>query len=108
MEDNSNNFSIPALPSSSWHLIELPIITLGTRMTLKGPMRLKRIEDLRSEGAEALESHHHRIARLSSSGMEVGESMVREFYVFDETHFAIEQRVSICMQADRGGNPYTG
>jgi hypothetical protein len=108
-DDNPNNFSIPALPSSSWHLIELPVITIGTRMASKGqgPMRLERIEELRKKGAEAFSSHHHRLAKLSSSGIAGGVSMVRDYYVFDETHFAIEQRISICMQAVGGGNTFT-
>ncbi|PGH34680.1 hypothetical protein GX50_02468 [[Emmonsia] crescens] len=97
-DDNSNNFSIPALPSSSWHLIELPLLTIGTRDIPKGPTRPDIIEDLRTKGSCALAEHHHRISRLSSSGMSVGDSLVRDFHVFDETHFAIEQRVSICMQ----------
>jgi hypothetical protein len=105
-DDNSNNFSIPALPSSSWHLIELPVITLGTRMAPKGLMHSDRIEELRRESAEALSSHHHRIAKLSSSGMATGKSMIREVYVFDETHFAIEQRVSIGMQAAENGSTF--
>lgn len=100
-DDNSNNFSLPALSSSSWHLIELPIMTIGKRTASQGLMRLQVIENLRKEGASALKDHHHRISRLSSSDMEVGESMIREFYVFDENHFVIEQRVSVCMQASR-------
>ena len=75
-------------------------------MAPKGPMRLDRIEELRKEGAEALKNHHFQIAKLSSSGMIVGESMVRDFYVFDETHFATEQRISICMQGDKSGNTF--
>ena len=35
-DDNSNDFSLPALPSASWHLIELPVITVGTRRAHKG------------------------------------------------------------------------
>lgn len=97
-DDNSNNFSIPALPSSSWHLIQLPVITIGTRDATKSPMKQEIIDKLRMEGANALAAHHHKIARWSGSGMNAGDSMVRQFYTFDETHFAIEQRISICMQ----------
>ncbi|KAL4939102.1 hypothetical protein BDV06DRAFT_199476 [Aspergillus oleicola] len=97
-DENSNNFSIPALPSSSWHLIQLPAITIGTRDTAKGPMRPEKIEQLRQEGRRAVEEHHHTLSRLSLSGMSTGDSILRDFYVFDETHFAIEQRISICMQ----------
>jgi hypothetical protein len=107
-DDPSSTFSTPALPSSSWHLIELPVMAIGTRMAPKGPVRLESIDGLRDEGAEALAAHHHRIARLSSSDMAVGESMYRQFYVFDETHFAVEQRISICMQPGENGGGYVG
>lgn len=97
-DDKSNNFSLPSLPSSSWHLIELPAITLGTRDVQTGTLRSDKIEKLRKEGAKELVDHHHCISKLSSSGMRPGEMMIRDFYVFDETHFAVEQRISICMQ----------
>jgi len=91
-DDNSNNFSIPALPSSSWHLIELPIMTIGTFKARDS------VEQMRAKGIAAVGRHHQAISKLALSGMSVGESMIRDFYVFDEAHFAIEQRISICMQ----------
>jgi hypothetical protein len=96
--ENSNNFSIPALPSSSWHLIQLPILTIGVKDSAKGSIDFDAIETLRKKGREAFSDHHHRITRLSSSGMTIGDSMVRDYLLFDNTHFAIEQRISICMQ----------
>jgi hypothetical protein len=106
-DNSSNNFSVPALPSSSWHLMELPLITLGTWVAPRRPMQLGGIEELERESAGALSSHHHEIAKLSSSGMTTGNSMMREIYIFDETHFAIEQRVSIAMQRDGDGSTFT-
>lgn len=97
-DDNSNTFSLPALPSSSWDMIQLPIITIGAKYTAKVSMNFDVIEGLRKKGREALAEHHHRITRLSSSGMTAGDSMIRDYLVFDETHFAIEQRISIFMQ----------
>jgi hypothetical protein len=105
-DDNSNNFSVPALPSSSWHLIELPVITLGTRRASKGATQLDKIEELRIESNVALSNHHHQISKLASSGMVTGKSMVRRVYVFDETHFAIEQQISIAMQVARDGSTF--
>jgi hypothetical protein len=96
--DNANNFSIPALPSSSGHLIELPIITIGKRTASTDALRADKIDELRSQGASALAAHHHQISKLASSKMKLGDSMVRDFHIFDEIHYAIEQRISICMQ----------
>ncbi|RKK89171.1 hypothetical protein BFJ68_g16776 [Fusarium oxysporum] len=95
---NSNSFSIPALPSSSGHLIELPIITIGKRMASPDAPRADKINELRSQGSSALAAHHHQISKLAFSKMNLGDSMVRNFHIFDEIHFAIEQRISICMQ----------
>ncbi|KAJ4308104.1 hypothetical protein N0V84_012299, partial [Fusarium piperis] len=96
--DNANNFSIPALPSSSGHLIELPIITIGKRTASTDALRADKIDELRSQGANALAAHHHQISKLASSKMKLGDSMVRDFHILDEIHYAIEQRISICMQ----------
>lgn len=108
-EGSSTTFSTPPLSSSSWHLIELPVISIGTRtVSESGPGRMEGVEQLRNQGAEALAAHHHRISRLSSLVMATGESMYRDFYVFDEMHFAVEQRISICLQPAEGGGPYSG
>lgn len=86
-------------------------MSIGARSMPETTSRLSadRIGTLRDEGAEALTNHHHRIlTRLASSDMSVGESMYREFYVFDDTYFAVEQRISICMQPGERGVPPAG
>ncbi|KAK5995286.1 hypothetical protein PT974_03687 [Cladobotryum mycophilum] len=98
-QDKSNNFSVPSLPSSSWHLMELPVTTLGSwESSPFGTLPSSWIEKARKDGKAALLEHHHRLSKLSDSEMVVGESMIRDHYVFDEIHFAIDQRISICMQ----------
>lgn len=58
-----DNFSAPALSSSSWNLIELPVITLGRRFAAyRVSMRAKEIEELRKGAAKAMECHHHEVA----------------------------------------------
>lgn len=105
--DSASAFSIPSLPSSSVHLIELPVFTIGKRTGSTSQLRVDRINQLRREGAISLSSHYHEISKLSSSQMQLGDSMVRNFYVFDETYFAIEQRISICLQRARGQKSFT-
>lgn len=108
-DDDANNFSMPPLPSSSWHLIELPIFTIGTcNKGFETEMDMMKLDALRKEGADALKDHHHRIAKLSSSGMSVGESMIRDFHVFDQKHFAVEQRISVCMQPNHDDKTFSG
>jgi hypothetical protein len=106
-DDNSNNFSVPPLPSTSWHLMALPVITIGTRRTQKGKTDLEKIANLRAQAANALKEHHHQVSKLASSGMSLGDSMIRDFHVFDETHFAVEQKISVCMQTNDDGNIFS-
>ncbi|EEU44958.1 uncharacterized protein NECHADRAFT_85226 [Fusarium vanettenii 77-13-4] len=107
VDDNASAFSIPSLPSSCVHLIELPVFTIGKRTGSTSQLRVDRIDQLRREGVISLSSHYHEISKLSSSQMQLGDSMVRNFYVFDETYFAIEQRISICLQRARGQKSFT-
>ncbi|KAI0396024.1 hypothetical protein F5Y17DRAFT_151626 [Xylariaceae sp. FL0594] len=107
-DDDASNFSIPPLPSSSWHLIELPIFTIGTRQKFyETDVDMTKLDPLRKEGVEALKDHHHHISKLSSSPMSIGESMIRDFHVFDQKHFAVEQRISVCMQPGDDGKTFT-
>lgn len=102
-DENFYNFSTPALPSTSWHLIELPVISLGTWLGQRGPIQQDKIEALRKYGKVSLADHHH---KLSTSCMALGDSIVRDYQVFDEAHWAIEQRISICMQAQERGKTF--
>lgn len=82
-------------------------MTLGTRSTAKTLSKADMVDQLRRSAQNAVAQHHHRISQLSSSGLSFGDSMIRNFYIFDETHWAIEQQVSICMQAQRSGKGFT-
>ncbi|KAI8659980.1 hypothetical protein NCS56_01216300 [Fusarium sp. Ph1] len=106
-DDSASNFSIPSLPSSSAHLIELPVIMIGKRTGSASQLRPERIDQLRSEGALSLSSHYHEISKLSSSQMGLGDSMIRNFYVFDEMYSAIEQRISICLKLAKSQKTFT-
>ncbi|KAL6895042.1 hypothetical protein GGI43DRAFT_411708 [Trichoderma evansii] len=102
-QDKSNNFSTPCLPSASWHLMELPVTTIGSRESpLKGMSPSAWTEDERKNGRCELERHHEKLLSLGSD-ISPGESMIRDYYVFDEIHFAIDQRISICMQQAEDG-----
>lgn len=102
-QDKSNNFSTPCLPSTSWHLMELPVTTIGSRESaLNGMSPSAWTEEERKKGRYALERHHEKLSSLSPD-IRPGESMIRDYYVFDEIHFAIDQRISICMQQAEDG-----
>ncbi|KAK1240210.1 hypothetical protein MKX08_007652 [Trichoderma sp. CBMAI-0020] len=102
-QDKLNNFSTPCLPSASWHLMELPMTIIGSRESaLHGMSPSAWIEKEREKSRYALERHHEKLSSLRSD-IGPGESMVRDYYVFDEVHFAIDQRISICMQQAEDG-----
>ncbi|PNP40643.1 hypothetical protein TGAMA5MH_07642 [Trichoderma gamsii] len=102
-QDKFNNFSTPCLPSASWHLMELPVTTLGSReSTFNGLSPSAWTEIERKMGKDALERHHEKLLSLNPA-LNLGESMIRDYYVFDEIHFAIDQRISICMQQAEDG-----
>ncbi|KAL6691223.1 hypothetical protein J3F84DRAFT_387148 [Trichoderma pleuroticola] len=99
--DSTIDFSIPSLPSSSWNLFQLPVTTLGSREhSPLGTLQSAWIEDARRKGKIELDNHHQRLSKLSDSEVSLGESITRNYYVFDNTHFAIDQRISICVQHD--------
>jgi hypothetical protein len=104
-QDKLNNFSTPCLPSASWHLMELPVTIIGSReSTLGGMSPSAWTEKERQRGRDALERHHEKLSRLNPA-LNLGESMIRDYYVFDEIHFAIDQRISICMQQAEDSRP---
>lgn len=94
---NSNNCVLPGLPSSSAQSVELPIITIGRRQ----PLSLKSIKSLREEGVINVHLHHHNIWTRGLSLMKAGQQMVREYYVFDQEHFVIEEQISVHIQVDK-------
>lgn len=94
--DGSNNFSTPSLPSASWHLIKLPMMTVGCRNMLAKKYRQSDIRHLRMEDTRDMENYLHKLNR--GSEINTGDAVIRQFWTIDETHFAIEQRVSICIQ----------
>lgn len=101
-EESPISFSIPSIPSSCCYLIDLPVITIGERddCTSSCTLHEAHIEALRREAAIALDAHRREIKYIDQNRPKMvdGQSMVRDYYVFDETHFAVEQRISICME----------
>lgn len=94
--ENLGNYSIPRLPSSSRQFIELPVITLGRRLSVPQDS----IRKLRERGRQRL-SQHHNILIAGGPSMKAGQQMVRDYYLLDEVNFAIEEQISIYIQVDK-------
>lgn len=60
----------------------------------------------RRECSTALKAYHSRISR--ELNIRVGSSVVRELRFFEDNHFAIEQRITICMRPQEGSKGWVG
>lgn len=94
-DDRTNTFCLPGLPSSSWHLMHLPVTSIGLKDSVKSRSTQEDIDGLRDDGAKSLARFHEKILRLE---LNTGDTLIRQFYNLDEMHCAVEQRISICMK----------
>jgi hypothetical protein len=95
-DDRRNKFSLPTLPSGGWNLLELPIISIGKREE-NYPFKVQdEIDTVRSESATAVRTYHNGLYDRDDGV--VGSSVARDLCVFDHALFAIEQKITICMQ----------
>ena len=101
--DRSNYFSVPSLPSNGWNIIDLSLITLGIRNSTTMIGQPFDLVAMRADcNAALLDGHNH---VLRGGHVPVGSTLIRNLNVLDETHFAIEQRISVYLhppENDRG------
>jgi hypothetical protein len=91
---NQNFYDLPGLPSSSHNILRLSVTSIGKRYgTTLG----------RDDAAQALATYFQ---ELGTDPNIVGESLVRNFSVYDDEHFSIEQDISICVV--RSGQGWLG
>jgi hypothetical protein len=101
--DRSNYLPVPSLPSNGWNIIDLSLITIGTRHSTSIEDEPFDLGTMRRESDIALKGGHWHVIR--GGHMPVGSTMIRHMSVLDETHFAIEQKISIYLhppENDRG------
>lgn len=104
-DETPRSFSLPSLPSSSSYLIELPVMTIGIDKSSK-VLQGKTIEKTREYVEKSLNDFRERVTKMNGRSMMDGESMIRDFYLFDGTHFAMEQRISICLEKSKDGKSF--
>ncbi|KAI1391551.1 uncharacterized protein F4822DRAFT_397070 [Hypoxylon trugodes] len=83
---------IPALPSNSQNIFHLNIMTVYKRHRA---LRWSQVDKLRKAEKKA-------VSKYQRSQSYVGDSIVRRVCIFDESEFAIEQDISICIVNQRG------
>ena len=92
-----NYFSALSLPSNPNYIIRLRYMTVGRRDEKGRPTCQSMVDSLRLEGIKHMDRYAHCVGRNIKSGTGVGDSIVRAYHVHDETHFSIEQDISIHM-----------
>jgi len=94
--DRTNNFSIPKFAAASWNVMKIPLMTIGSYDALNTSIGKNEMKGIRQECAKQMERYRCEINRNDSP--RVGNSVVRNYHVFDSTHFAVEQAIWICLQ----------
>ena len=97
-----NYFSLPSLPSVSGDIIRLRFITIG-QQEAQAQADQDAIEALRQAGTKSMTRYLHNLNLSIETDSGLGNSMVRVCSIFDQTHFAIEQNISICISRNNGG-----
>lgn len=91
-----NEFSLPVLPTVGWNILELPMVSIGARGALHAVEIQQNIAATRVSSAAAVRDHHNLL--YSQDDGQTGSSVARDLYVFDQNLFAIEQKITICLQ----------
>jgi hypothetical protein len=102
----SPDFSLPPLPSATFHMTRLRISTVASRMDNK-PVTNKRFQEdldkLREETKKCFHKYLETLRHGSKVDVSIGDSVVRAFSVLNHEYTAIEQDVSIYIeQLERG------
>lgn len=100
-----NYFPLPSLPSTSDNMIQLSYISIGQRENPGNKRTQKEIGLMRQAGMKAMNRYTHNLNISMEAESALGNSIVRNFDVHDETYFFIEQRISVYLS--RGGHSRT-
>lgn len=78
--------------------MQLPIYTLKIRHDHNHSNTPIDLNTRRTKARDALSAHHRQLRIPNVHDSRLGKSIVRDYHVLDESHFVIEQRISICLQ----------
>lgn len=90
-------FCLPSLPSAQSTIFQLRYLTLGAIDRPPGPATQEEINALRSSSTQKMEEYWRNVHLGFDRDTGLGDSLVRDCHVYDETHFAIEQQISIAL-----------
>lgn len=95
-------FTLPPLPSGMNSIIHLCVSTLG-HIDDDNKIPYKSLESYREKSAVQMEKY---VGALKRDNWYLGDSLVREFDIHDESHWSLEQRISLCVT--HNGDEWTG
>ena len=90
-------FPLPSLPSTCCNIVRLRYNTIGQWDRRRVLTNQGEIDALRAESIKSMGRYLHQLSLRMEADNGIGESIVRDLSVFDETHFGIEQSISICV-----------
>lgn len=97
-----DHFDLPNLPSVSYNIVTLPLMTIGTRDCRKLSVRRGCGDFIEPERKRAIARMRTYLSQMTKEAR-VGQSIIRNYLIFDEKYIAIEQQLSICLQQRREG-----
>ena len=89
-----SDFYFDSAPSIMSSIFRFKFFTIGSN-NYQYPSSQKKVDDLRSEAANDLLSYQKELRRHRA--LQLGDSIVRNFYVLDEQHCVIEQEMVIAI-----------
>jgi hypothetical protein len=70
-------------------------MSIGSRGVRRSRSDPTIVEKMRAESRKQLDRYRHDLT--TSPDVRLGDSIVRDFFILDEEHFALEQEISVCM-----------
>ena len=94
-------FSSPQLPSVSYRILRLKLVTLGEREEKRDWSSSSQIRSLRTKSENSMKDYLHDVTREYM--LNPGNSIVRTFNMHSTRYFSIEQEVTVTVQATDSG-----
>ena len=94
-------FSSPYLPSASYRILRLKLVTLGEREEKGGWSSSPQIQSLRAKSESSMKDYLSDVTREYT--LNPGNSIVRTFNVHSTQYFSIEQEVTVTVQPRGSG-----
>lgn len=97
----SETFPSPALPSSLSHMVTLYVTTIGSRDRARRTFRQSEIDSIRISDKRKMAGYSRSLS--AGSDFNAGNALVRYYSTLDESHFTIEQRITVNIHRRRNG-----